>query len=466
MQTYAPTSTNHQRSLSLCNYDELCSIRKREIVKQMDSVGSNDNEEQCLLTDQENRPNYTEPCNRRLNCDKVNTESYLTSADKSNITSLAINDYCDESMRIFTCSSKKNKHNSDGTIYEKAEADPIPSVNIIKGHRRSLSLRHQFEVGYDYLITEFGHAKEFAGKTVTQATKTVTQATGAVWKVCHFSHLPKWMQDNEFLHTGHRPPLPTFWECIKSIFRLHTETGNIWTHGLGSLLFVGLFIYEFVTISAHKTAIDRLMLTIYFCGIILCLFFSFMFHTFSCYASPKVIKIFSKLDYCGISLQIIGSMTPALYYGFYEDFDMFKLYISFGVVLCIISIAVSMWDKFGEPKYRSFRAMVFLCFGLSNVIPGVHWYIILDSRLLTAYYLFILQGALYVIGSLLYANRIPERLFPGKCDYMFQSHQIFHVLVVLAAFVHLNGINSMAEFRLHHRLNLIADISSSNSSLF
>ena len=29
------------------------------------------------------------------------------------------------------------------------------------------------------------------------------------WKVIHFSHLPQWLQDNDFLHFGHRPPLPT-----------------------------------------------------------------------------------------------------------------------------------------------------------------------------------------------------------------------------------------------------------------
>ena len=52
------------------------------------------------------------------------------------------------------------------------------------------------------------------------------------WKVIHFSSLPQWLQDNDFLHFGHRPPLPTV-ECFKSIIRIHTETGNIWTHLLG-----------------------------------------------------------------------------------------------------------------------------------------------------------------------------------------------------------------------------------------
>lgn len=50
----------------------------------------------------------------------------------------------------------------------------------------------------------------------------------ASWKGVHFKNLPKWLQDNDYLHKYHRPPLPTFGECFKSIFRMHTETGNIW----------------------------------------------------------------------------------------------------------------------------------------------------------------------------------------------------------------------------------------------
>jgi adiponectin receptor len=53
------------------------------------------------------------------------------------------------------------------------------------------------------------------------------------WTRVHFTGLPTWLQDNEFLHFGHRPQLGNFGSCFKSIFSLHTETGNIWTHMYG-----------------------------------------------------------------------------------------------------------------------------------------------------------------------------------------------------------------------------------------
>lgn len=53
------------------------------------------------------------------------------------------------------------------------------------------------------------------------------------WRVIPHDVLPDWLKDNDFLLHGHRPPMPSFRACFKSIFRIHTETGNIWTHLLG-----------------------------------------------------------------------------------------------------------------------------------------------------------------------------------------------------------------------------------------
>lgn len=437
MQTYKErTGSNgkHQRSLSFCNYDE---FRRRDLAS---TTGETEFRQRRPLIGGE--PSTSDEANSNV----ISELSPMNDVNESINYGNQINSQSGSSV-----DTEKNAVCSElnSLLLDQENKSVVSAGPMVKGHRRSFSLRQRFEVGYEFIVSEFEHARVVAEKTVFHASETV-------WKVCHFNHLPNWMQDNEYLHWGHRPPLPSLWACAKSIFRIHTETGNIWTHGIGALIFLGLLIYEFATISANKTATDRLMLAIYFSGIILCLLFSTLFHTFSCYASPRVIKIFSKLDYCGISLQIIGSMIPALYYGFYENMSMFKIYISFGVVLCILSIIVSMWDKFGEPQYRSLRAIVFLTFGLSNVIPGVHWYIILDSHLIAAFSLFIAQGLLYVIGALLYANRIPERLLPGKCDYVFQSHQIFHVLVVLAALVHLNGINSMANYHMEVKMHAAA----------
>lgn len=67
------------------------------------------------------------------------------------------------------------------------------------------------------------------------AEEFVRKVWEASWSVCHFQNLPQWLQDNDYLHASHRPPLPSFTACFRSIFRIHSETGNIWTHLLGNI---------------------------------------------------------------------------------------------------------------------------------------------------------------------------------------------------------------------------------------
>uniref|UniRef100_A0A8C0CIF4 Adiponectin receptor 1 n=1 Tax=Balaenoptera musculus TaxID=9771 RepID=A0A8C0CIF4_BALMU len=54
------------------------------------------------------------------------------------------------------------------------------------------------------------------------------------WRVIPYDVLPDWLKDNDYLLHGHRPPMPSFRACFRSIFRIHTETGNIWTHLLAT----------------------------------------------------------------------------------------------------------------------------------------------------------------------------------------------------------------------------------------
>ncbi|XP_023175685.1 adiponectin receptor protein isoform X2 [Drosophila hydei] len=271
----------------------------------------------------------------------------------------------------------------------------------------------------------------------------------ASWKVCHYRNLPKWLQDNDFLHRGHRPPLPSFRACFKSIFRVHTETGNIWTHLLGCIAFIGVALYFVSRPTVEIQFQEKLVFGAFFMGAIICLGFSFAFHTLSCH-SVEIGRLFSKLDYCGIALLIMGSFVPWLYYGFYCHYQPKVIYLSVVCVLGCLSIIVSLWDKFSEPALRPLRAGVFMSFGLSGVIPAIHYSIMegwLSQISRASLGWLILMGLLYILGALLYALRVPERWFPGKFDIWFQSHQIFHVLVIAAAFVHYHGISEMAMYR-------------------
>ncbi|KAF2882818.1 hypothetical protein ILUMI_23330 [Ignelater luminosus] len=282
-----------------------------------------------------------------------------------------------------------------------------------------------------------------------QAEQVVRRLIQVSWNVCHFSKLPDWLQDNDFLTHGHRPPLPSFRACFRSIFRLHTETANIWTHLLGCVAFIGIAAYFLMRPAVEIQLQEKVVFGAFFAGAIICLGFSCLFHTLNCH-SQFIGKLFSKLDYCGIALLIMGSFVPWLYYGFYCHFKPKVVYLSGVCALGITSIMVSLWDKFSESAWRPFRAGVFMTFGLSGIVPAIHygimegWFNKMSQKSLGW---LLLMGLLYIVGAMLYALRVPERFFPGKFDIWLHSHQIFHIFVLGGAFVHFHGISEMAMHR-------------------
>lgn len=62
---------------------------------------------------------------------------------------------------------------------------------------------------------------------------------------------------------------------------------------------------------------------------------------------------------------------------------------------------------------------VFLGLGLSGIIPTLHYVIsegFLKAATIGQIGWLMLMASLYITGAALYAARIPERFFPGKCD--------------------------------------------------
>ena len=106
-------------------------------------------------------------------------------------------------------------------------------------------------------------------------------------------------------------------ECFKSIGRIHTETGNIWTHLLGNfetcdvlsfpicnkinlcfstgvVAFVGLSVYFLSRPLTEIQLMEKLVFLIFFAGAIICLGLSFTYHTLCCNENRKISLLFAK----------------------------------------------------------------------------------------------------------------------------------------------------------------------------
>jgi len=177
-----------------------------------------------------------------------------------------------------------------------------------------------------------------------------------------------------------------------------------------------------------------------------------------------------RLDYCGITILIAASFVPWIYYGFYYFPTQRNLYLSSTVFLCMACFVISLFDKFSEPELRKIRSVVFLINGCTAIFPCFHLYCQLYMFSPTAaqlafksILLLILMGVLYIIGALCYMYKIPECLSPGKFDLWFNSHQIFHTMVIIAGLTYFHSMALMIEARLNQRLHQNNDLAFLNT---
>ena len=301
------------------------------------------------------------------------------------------------------------------------------------------------------------HIKDKVEKTKAN----IERVSHWAWTALPFDKLPQWLQDNQYLTAQHRPPMNSFLGCTKSLFRMHTETWNIWTHLLGCAFFLvlclGIYVYgDYITFLFEDIEIYQLpateqaMLFCFLLAAMICLSCSALFHLFSNH-SQTVYRLFSRLDYSGIAILITGSSIPAYYYGFYCSSIAQCTHMSITSVLGLGCIILSLWEKFAAHEYRPLRFTTFVLFGIYGAVPTVH--VVLREGLEKQHVLdagrgIVLMACLYLFGAVLYVFQFPERAFPGKFNTWASSHQLFHVCVVCAAVVHYDTLLSMIKYRM------------------
>ncbi|KAL5114279.1 hypothetical protein ACEQ8H_007848 [Pleosporales sp. CAS-2024a] len=287
---------------------------------------------------------------------------------------------------------------------------------------------------------------EKAAATTKHVEKKLEQKLTILWH-----HLPAWQRDNHYIISGYRPASNSYSRCLASLLYLHNESVNIYTHLLGSLFFFlsSLALYHALQ-SRYESATseDVYAFGCFFLGAVACLGMSATYHTISNH-SHAVAVWGNQLDYAGIVLLIWGSFVPVLYYAFQGERELMRRYWAMITTLAACTSVVSMHGQFRTPAWRPFRALMFALMGLSAVFPvlhGLRLYGVAHMREAAGLDWVLLQGGLYMAGAAIYAARVPEKWRPGQYDIWGSSHQIFHVLVVLAAASHLVGLLKAFDF--------------------
>ncbi|KAI7872209.1 HlyIII-domain-containing protein [Spinellus fusiger] len=263
-------------------------------------------------------------------------------------------------------------------------------------------------------------------------------------KTLTWHQLPVWMHDNIYITAGYRPPNPSYRACVQSLFYLHNESVNIWSHLLGWIGFFGLGVAFFYhpPFPDSLTGVDFAFFYVFILGALTCLGFSSLFHCFACHSEPVAVT-WNRCDYAGITSLIVGSFFPIVHYGFHCHTTLQIFYLVTISVLGAITAMITLMKHFRTPAYRWIRTTMFIALGGFGVVPTLHAiYLYGIGRSLQSISLLYLitTGLSYIVGAVIYAHRMPERYSPGTFNIWLASHQIFHLFVLVALYSHYTGM--------------------------
>ncbi|KAF8400472.1 hypothetical protein HHK36_013770 [Tetracentron sinense] len=302
-------------------------------------------------------------------------------------------------------------------------------------------------------------------------------------RLVKYDDLPEYLKDNEYILDYYRSEWPLK-EAFLSVFSWHNETLNIWTHLGGFFIFVALTVLSSIEapevrgllsclsrplptplmmmkknisdnlfpdfLARHVSrpsslhvdgggleAIPRWPWFVFLVGAMGCLICSSLSHLLACH-SQRLNFFFWRLDYAGISLMIVSSFFPPIYYAFFCNPHARLFYLTTITLLGILAIITLLAPALSTPRFRPFRATLFLAMGFSGVVPAahsvaLHWN---HPQTFVALAFELTMAVFYATGAAFYVSRVPEKWKPGAFDIVGHSHQIFHVFVVAGALAH------------------------------
>ena len=265
--------------------------------------------------------------------------------------------------------------------------------------------------------------------------------------------IPEWLRDNDYIINGH--PMPTYsyrrsfrlWQC------LHMETVNIWTHLLGSAVFVaiGVTFYQYILASHDlpRSAGDLFAFGISITAAAVCFGLSATFHTLRSH-SYKVHHFWGKMDILGICVLALGGGMSMTFYAFYCSPATQRAYWTINAASAGAAAIILFDTGGGGTKMRTLRGGIFSLLAITAISPAFHsvgltgWTRACDE--IGAHW-YLAEALSLLLGVGLFVGRFPERLSPGTFDIWGHSHQLFHSCALFGTVFHIAGL--VAGFKYH-----------------
>ncbi|KAI0020300.1 hemolysin-III channel protein-like protein Izh2 [Xylariomycetidae sp. FL0641] len=272
-------------------------------------------------------------------------------------------------------------------------------------------------------------------------------------RLLEWKEISPWRQNgSEHLQTGYRPEEASVRAAFGSWTYLHNDSVNIFSHIAGALLFVALPLQQLFGdgVPARYRTADVAVCAVYFAGVAVCFTFSTLFHTFMSHSEPRYL-LGIKFDYQGILLLMWGSTVPLAYYGFPCEPAVHAAYWAATTVLAALCSVATFHPAIGGPHLGHVRAGLFGAFGLGSfVVPVAHgirrYGLEVQSERVGLGWIGV-TALCNAVGVVIYALKFPEKYYPRRFDIWGASHQVMHVMVVLAALAYTKALLQMSKGR-------------------
>jgi len=287
-------------------------------------------------------------------------------------------------------------------------------------------------------VRERKPARSVGSKGKAKDTKTSTTSQEPV-----LSDAIKLLQsDNPFIWSGFRDYTEgSFMECSKSVFHVHNDTMNIWTHLIGGFwAIIAICDVLFSPATNHGSFSDKLIFFLFLACTTACFCASAAYHVYRSH-SVEMYKIFLVYDVGAIAFQLFGSVMLMAYFEMSCHSRLRSVWLISLVSLFIITVG-SVPYLMRHRRYN-IRTLLLSTFALSGLVShfqrmafeGFHY----SSRDVYLLRHLLLSYVLPAVGLVIRRVKIPEYWFPGKFDIWCGSHQIFHIMVGLGPWILYNG---------------------------
>jgi adiponectin receptor len=243
-------------------------------------------------------------------------------------------------------------------------------------------------------------------------------------------------RDNCYLISGYRAmPSYDYWFCFKSIFYLHNETLNIWSHVVACISWLIILAYITPTLIEEFSFRDRLPFILYCIGSVLVYAFSTVYHTIKCNSVEDYHWILH-FDFWGIILILFNANILTPYFELYCFPEIQRLVLIFVVLFFIV--LVYLVPPIIKYRYTNTRTALFTIYCFVGL--GV-WFLsafYLHPRIQDHHYQSLkgmcVSYVILISGMIIRTIKFPERIWPRKFDIIAPSHFIWHILCAIPSY--------------------------------